>query len=1000
LRLNTSRGRLLASTTLAGATLLAAFATPAAAQTKAAATEVESIVVTGSRIARKDYSSDTPIVTVSAQALENTGAVTVDTLLNQMPQFVPSVNETSNNPSNGGQANIELRGLGTPRTLVLMDGRRMTPSNSDGTVDINTVPPGLIENIEVITGGASAVYGSDAIAGVLNFRLKHHFQGVEADVQYGITDRRDGETENVSLLLGGDFDNAKGNAVIAFGYSNRGAILNGSRAFSSFSGASSTTPQGGYVAQGVNLPTQAAIDAIFARYGVAAGSVKNSTAQLRFNADGTLFATQGGATFNYKGPTGVDFSTLTVGTPGVAIGSYNTGALNDLVLPLERYNAFARVEHELVDQVTAYAQFDFTSYSSSSLLAPSPAANSPAAGGTGFLVPTTNPFIPADLKAILAARVNPNAPFVLNKRFSELGGRLADTDYTVTQMLIGLKGELSYGWTWDAYMADGREKQLETQFGNVSHAAVRNLLEAADGGASQCAGGYNPFGQHGISAACAAFISRTTKNSTQLDQRLVEATATGPVFDLPAGPLKVAVGVDYIRNTFSFIPDSVLSTSDTSSTPIPQDTAGVIGFNAQNPLHGSTDVYEIYGEALVPILKDLPLVKELNLDLGYRLSSYNTVGSVSTYKADGNWKITDMFTVRGGYARAIRAPSIGELFAPQNQNFPTIGAAAGAGKFTGDPCDVGSGFRVAGAPNAAQVRALCLAQGVPQQVIDTYTNASPQVQALTGGNPNLKQETADTYSAGIVFNPHIDMPLFERLSASVDWYHIKIEGAIGTIGAATSVQSCFNNPVGAATNPNFALGNSFCQLIRRDPSTGDIVQVVDTFANLGSYDTQGVDFQVDWGFGLGAVGLSDDYGRLAFNVIGSYTSKFDVTPIPGGNVEHHAGTVSNLIGSNYAKWKALSSVRWSWSAVELGLHWRRISAVQDFLAGGPAAPAFNYFDADARWKINDMFEVRAGVNNIGDKQPPVYTSEIQANTDPSTYDVLGRRYFVGLKARF
>ena len=185
MKINVTRERLLASSILGGAALLAAIATPAAAQTKAATTEVEGIVVTGSRIARQDYSSDTPIVTVSAEALENTGAVTVDALLNQMPQFVPSVNETSNNPGGNGQANVELRGLGPQRTLVLMDGRRMTPSNSNGTVDINTIPPGLIENIEVITGGASAIYGSDAVTGVVNIILKDSFEGLAADAQLG-----------------------------------------------------------------------------------------------------------------------------------------------------------------------------------------------------------------------------------------------------------------------------------------------------------------------------------------------------------------------------------------------------------------------------------------------------------------------------------------------------------------------------------------------------------------------------------------------------------------------------------------------------------------------------------------------------------------------------------------------------------------------------------------------------------------------------------------------
>ena len=244
------------------------------------------------------------------------------------------------------------------------------------------------------------------------------------------------------------------------------------------------------------------------------------------------------------------------------------------------------------------------------------------------------------------------------------------------------------------------------------------------------------------------------------------------------------------------------------------------------------------------------------------------------------------------------------------------------------------------------------------------------------------------------------MPLFERLSASVDWYHIKVLNAVGTIGASTSLQSCFNNPAGTATHPGFNLGNSFCQLIRRDQTTGDIVQITDTNANLGSYDTQGVDFQLDWNFGLGAVGLSDDFGGVGLNVVGTYTSKFDLTPIPGGNVEHHAGTDSNIIGTNYAKWKTLTTLLWSWGDLQADLRWRHISAVNIFNTDTVAAPATEYFDFDARWKVNDTFELRAGVNNIADKQPPTYTPSIQANTDPATYDVLGRRYFVGIKARF
>ncbi|OXE36658.1 MAG: TonB-dependent receptor [Phenylobacterium zucineum] len=981
----TTRERLLATSVLTGLVVFATVPNIAFAAEKGAA-EVEEVIVTGSRIARKDYESNTPIVTVGSEALKNTGTVTVETLLNELPQFVPSMTSTSNNPGGSGQAQVELRGLGTYRTLVLMDGRRIPPSNSDGTVDLNTIPPGLIESVEVITGGASATYGSDAVAGVVNFRLKKHFNGVEVDTQYGITGKHDGENENVTLLMGGDFDGGAGNAVMSLGFSNRGAILNGARPFSSVSGASSTIPMGSYDTIATNAPTQAAMDAVFAKYGKAAGSVSRTVTRLGFNNDGSLF--QNG--INYKGPTGIDFNTIPV------TGNYNTGALNDLVVPLERYNAFARVEHDLIDNVKGYAQFNFVSYQSGALLAPSPAASNPATGNTGFLVPYNNPFTPTDLQTLLASRPNPTAPYLIRKRFSEVGGRRSSSDYTVTQMLAGITGKIAGDWTFDAYIADGREKRLETQYGNISHAAVRTLLEAADGGKSICTGGYNPFGINPISAACSAYISRITKNSTTFDQRLAEVSATGTAFELPAGPLKAAVGADYIRNTYNFIPDSVLSTRDTSTSPIVQDAPGVVGFNAQNPLHGSTDVYEIFGEALVPVLKDLPFIKEFSLDLGYRYSDYNTVGGVSTFRADGKWQVVDALTLRGGFSKAIRAPSVGELYAPQNQNFPTIGIAGGVG--TGDPCDTKGAYRKGA--NAAAVRALCLAQGLPSVIIDTFTYANQQVQATTGGNPNLKQETANSYTAGLVFQPHFDAPILERVSASVDYYHMKIQDAVGTINAATALSYCFNNPQGSPSNPTFSSSNFFCSLIRRDPATGEIIDVKSTNANLASYVTDGIDFQVDWGFGLGAIGLSDDYGRISTNVQGTYLLNFDVQSIPNGNIDHKAGTIGNVLGSNYSRWKTMTNIRWAVKDFDVGLRWRFISRVTDFFANGQAAPNYSYYDVDGSWKINDMFEVRAGVNNVGDKQPPIYTSQIEANTDPSTYDVLGRRYFIGLKARF
>ena len=292
---NRYRRSLLATTVIGGAALAMA-ATPSFAQSADQATEVGEIVVTGSRIARQDYRSTSPIVTVSAQDFQATGAVTIDSLINDLPQFTPSISSTSNNPSNGGQANINLRNLGSNRTLVLMNGRRVVPSNSDGTVDVNLIPTALIKNVEVISGGASAAYGSDALAGVANFILDENFSGVQFDAQYGETDRSDGKTESYSITVGGNFDNDRGNMVLSLGRSTRDVIYNAAREFSAVSGPSATSPLGSTIFDSNNLPSQAAVAAYFNSPNLP------ETGAFGFNDDGSLFSYTG--KLNVKNPAG------------------------------------------------------------------------------------------------------------------------------------------------------------------------------------------------------------------------------------------------------------------------------------------------------------------------------------------------------------------------------------------------------------------------------------------------------------------------------------------------------------------------------------------------------------------------------------------------------------------------------------------------------------------------------------------------------------------------
>jgi iron complex outermembrane receptor protein len=243
--------------------------------------------------------------------------------------------------------------------------------------------------------------------------------------------------------------------------------------------------------------------------------------------------------------------------------------------------------------------------------------------------------------------------------------------------------------------------------------------------------------------------------------------------------------------------------------------------------------------------------------------------------------------------------------------------------------------------------------------------------------------------------------MLSRFRASVDYYNITIKNAIGAIGASNSLADCFNGKPGApATNPTMTNANVFCQLIGRDLATGQLLYIIDTNANLGTYNTDGVDFQIDWGFDLESLGADPKWGSITTNIIGSRLITFDKQPVPGGITEHHVGTVSNVIGSNYPRWKFLWSLAWSVGPVEVGGRWRYTGSVADFNAGGLAAPAVSYFDLNGRWKINSMFDLRIGVNNIADKQPPILGTPIQANTDPSTYDVLGRRWYLGLRAKF
>jgi outer membrane receptor protein involved in Fe transport len=956
----------------------------------------QDVVVTGSRISRPDYVANSPIVSMSADTLENTGRVTVESALTQMPQFSGAFGAGNGGSTstglNGGQAYASLRGLGSKRTLLLLDGRRIQPSNPDGSVDLNIIPEALIENIEVITGGASTTYGSDATAGVVNFRLRRNFSGVELAGQTGVSDYGDGNTYRLTATMGSKFADDRGSAVLSVDYTKRKAAIQSKRDYYVFRQSTpglSTIPQGTTVF-GANTPTLAAVNAVFGGYGSPALTSSNAryNGQIGFNTDQTLFSTSGVPVYNFRDPQTDEAYIVNSGPNSQQVNfGYNGGTLQP---DLDRWSIFGKVDYDVTDNIKAFVQATYTTYTSLGISNPTLASNV-----YGLSVPVTNPNITPAFASILASRGTPNAPFTFYKALSFLGPRYQGYSYDVWQVTAGLSGKLGIkDWTWDIYGSTSQAKFQNEQTGGASASAISRLLNSPTGGTELCAGGFNPFGNITPSQECVSYISRRTLNTNELRQRTVEGNIQGGLFELPAGQVRFAVGADYRYNGYGFKPDSALAQ--------PDGTSDILGYSVLRPAGGSVDTAEIYGELLVPVLHDLPLIQQLDLDLGYRYSNYSSVGGVHAYKADLTWKVFEPLRLRGGYNRAIRAPSVGELFAPVSTGSVAIGTAT-ATTTNGDPCDVRSSYR-RGA-NGAQVQALCLAQGVPSSIINTYQLGTAQVFALTGGNPDLQEETADTYSAGAVLQSPFS-GMFDNMSLSVDFYKIRIKDAVGPLSISQAFQFCFNS---GGNNPTYDPNNRYCSLITRNAASGVPINPSQPLLNLGTFNVQGIDIQFDWRFGLDRLGLGPDSGSLSLNTAVSYLDKFSIQALPGAPTYDYAGStgvgVETTAGLAHPRWKSITSLTYSLGQASIGFRWRFIdkminsAKVVNPTSTTRGVEAYHVFDLNARFEASETAEFRLGVTNLLNKAPP-QVGDIEGNYDAQNYDVIGRYFFLGVNKKF
>jgi outer membrane receptor protein involved in Fe transport len=942
---------------------------------------LEEITVTGTRIARQDYSSASPISTVEAELFSQTGSPTIETVLNTLPQFVPAITSTSNNPSNGGQANVSLRGLGTTRTLVLLDGRRITPSNDTGVVDLNLIPASIIQNVEVITGGASAVYGSDAVAGVVNIKTRQ-FTGLEITGGYGETSEGDGDRSNIGITGGLQSDDGRGYAFASFNWADRGGVIQGDRSFSevaldwdgdSFEPlGSSTIRQGRWDALSANLPSQAALDAYFGaldpNYVPGTSAPGNN---YGFNPDASLFNTAPVVNF-----TGDSAEPLQPVNP--AQYTYNYAPPNYLELPLERLSFFGKAGFEMNDYAEVYAQVMWADYDVQSQLAPTPA--------TSLYVRPDNPNVDPGVLAVLNSRPTPAEPFRFRKRMIEAGARIRDLNYEVTQTIVGIKGDIAWinDWSYDLYASQGDVRKVEQQLGNVSRSAWYELALADDHGASIIGSAVNPFGIGSLSPEAAQHIFRAAVNETTIRQQVVEGFITGPVFEMPAGPAEVALGYLFKRDDYSFRPDTSL-TARTTDPVTGSSIVDIVGFNAQENVAGETMSREFYLEARLPLLGNMTAVEALDFTVGYRYANHNVADEMNSYKAEFTWDITSQFGARAGYQQAVRAPNINELFRPATINFPSVGL--------GDPCS--NNFSdpdgaVQGAQQNASARALCVAQGIPDSAIDAYLFTNTQFQGLSGGNPTLEEETADTITAGLVWRGEGD-GFFGGFSGSVDYYEIEIEDAISAISAQTFVERCFNPEFNASFDSN----NQFCQLFSRDAGTGTIVDALEVDTNLALQRVRGIDYQVDYSSDLGP-------GVFRGKLIASNLLNWEEAITSADPFEDFAGTAADDFDV-LPEWKTTLSLGYGIGGFDGDIRWRYIGDTTDNSFPDFKLDAVNYFDLSLAYNFEGMVDglvLRGGVTNLSDESPIIYPSQQQANPDPATYDILGRRDFFNLTYTF
>jgi outer membrane receptor protein involved in Fe transport len=888
-----NKSKLALAMSLAGSMLYPSYTN--AVENANGADELERIQVTGSRIKRSDLENASPVTVISAEQINMTGISNVENLLQEM-SFSAGVAGNATNAywtSGGyGTAQVNLRGMGTKRTLVLLNGRRVVAggTGANSSVDLNMIPTSVIERIEVLRDGASAIYGADAIAGVVNIITKKDFDGGEFSVKAGMADDGDGENQDINLTLGGSFD--RGNAVVSVSYTNTDNVLQSDR-----------------------------IDC--AKYGTEAGT---------FECFGSS-TTEGGRALLADG-TGVQINqNPDTATHGNDFGSYNPELHGfewipylNAVSPMERINVSSFVNYQVNDDVNLFTEALYSKRKGEQIVTPR------RLGG----VHVSKDF-----------RYNPTGQDleITRRRNTELGAPYFFQETDTIRIVLGLQGELANGWEWEVAYNYGRNTGVDGWTFDIDPARAAQTLDDSictyDNSNGIPCGDW--FGVNELSQEVIDYVKYRREGTGGNEQRTWTANINGDLWELPAGQMAFAAGIEKRWEDGWRNPDST-----------------VLRNGQEDAIEGSYDVSEAYIEFSIPLLADMPWAKSLHADVAVRYSDYNFAGSETTHKIGLSWRVDDSLTFRGVQSTAFRAPVITELFGGTNgENLRTI-----------DPCENASG----------NILTNCLADGVPADFLQDGTTVLTNV----GGNPELGPETADTFTFGIVWEPQF----IEGFSSTVDYFDIEVENAITSVNGSDQLKLCYEDPVG---------NDKFCGTFFRHPVTKQVVEINQRPVNAAVENVSGIDFNANYKFELAGLNATT-------NLDVTHLLKHERTPFKGQPTIDFVGYITEDQGS-YTDWRGNLDFGLSGDNWMVNYSLRYIGGADDVNGGdfdplGKSVGSVTYSDIAGAYDVTDTLRVSAGIDNIFEKEAPYLTSWNDANTDVMTYDLLGRRGYVRVTYNF